>query len=151
MYKSMEYDSNKSSPNNINHKNRDIFAFAGIWKEYTTNEKDNLNNFAILTRESNSFMEKIHNRMPLILTQNYFTEYTQVSALIVFLGHLFPIWLKFKGGKGVAKYLGILFGLSYGLSILFIATWVILILTYSTIYNQYIESNYICIKYIEIL
>ena len=68
--------------------------------------------------------------IPVLLTQNYFTEYTQVSALIVFLGHLFPIWLKFKGGKGVATYLGILFALSYGLSILFIATWVILILTF---------------------
>ena len=34
---------------------------------------------------------------------------------MAFLGHIFPIWLKFKGGKGVATYLGILFALSYGI------------------------------------
>ena len=72
---------------------------------------------------------------PVVITQQFFPEYLQLSALIAFLGHVFPIWLKFKGGKGVATYLGILFALSYGLSILFIFTWVVvsLIFKYSSV------------------
>ena len=42
---------------------------------------------------------------------------------MAFLGHIFPIWLKFNGGKGVATYLGVLFALSIQLSFLFIFTW----------------------------
>ena len=72
---------------------------------------------------------------PVVITQQFFPEYLQLSALTAFLGHVFPIWLKFKGGKGVATYLGILFALSYGLSILFIFTWVVvsLIFKYSSV------------------
>ena len=36
---------------------------------------------------------------PVVVTQNYFPEYIQLSALLAFLGHIFPFWLKFKGGK----------------------------------------------------
>ena len=68
--------------------------------------------------------------IPVVVTQNYFPEYFQVSCLIVFLGHVFPIWLKFKGGKGVATYLGVLFALSYELGILFIFTWVVVLLIF---------------------
>ena len=51
-----------------------------------------------------------------IITKQFFPELLQLSALLVFLGHIFPIWLKFKGGKGVATFLGILFALSYSLT-----------------------------------
>ena len=54
----------------------------------------------------------------------------QLSCLMTFLGHVFPIWLKFKGGKGVATYLGILFALSLQLAILFIFTWLIVLLIF---------------------
>jgi len=58
---------------------------------------------------------------------------------MAFLGHVLPVWLKFKGGKGVATYLGILFALSYGLSVLFIFTWVVvsLIFKYSSVSSMF--------------
>jgi len=73
--------------------------------------------------------------LPVLATQYFFTEHLQISAIFAFLGHIFPIWLKFKGGKGVATYLGILFALSYSLGILFVFTWIIvsLIFKYSSL------------------
>ena len=68
--------------------------------------------------------------IPIILTLKFFPELTQLSALLVFLGHIFPVWLKFKGGKGVATYLGILFALSLPLAILFMFTWVVVSLIF---------------------
>ena len=77
--------------------------------------------------------------VPVVITQQFFSEYLHLSALMAFLGHIFPIWLKFKGGKGVATYLGILFALSYGLSVLFIFTWVVvsLIFKYSSVSSMF--------------
>ena len=49
---------------------------------------------------------------------------------MAFLGHVFPVWLNFKGGKGVATYLGILFALSLSLATLFIFTWVVVLLIF---------------------
>jgi glycerol-3-phosphate acyltransferase PlsY len=40
-----------------------------------------------------------------------------------FVGHLFPVWLKFKGGKGVATYIGVLFGLAWPIGLLFCLIW----------------------------
>jgi len=45
------------------------------------------------------------------------------AALGAFLGHLFPVWLKFKGGKGVATYIGLLVGLTWPAAIVFCLTW----------------------------
>jgi glycerol-3-phosphate acyltransferase PlsY len=44
-----------------------------------------------------------------------------------FLGHIFPVWLKFKGGKGIAVFLGILFALSINLGIIFLICWVLIL------------------------
>ena len=73
--------------------------------------------------------------IPVLLTKQFFPELLQLSALLAFLGHLFPIWLKFKGGKGVATFLGILFAISYGLAVLFIVSWlaISLIFRYSSL------------------
>ena len=76
---------------------------------------------------------------PVVFTQNYFPEYMQLSALLAFLGHIFPFWLKFKGGKGVATYLGVLLALSLSLGSLFIFTWVVvsLIFRYSSLSSMF--------------
>jgi len=64
----------------------------------------------------------------ILITINNFQDYLILSASLTFMGHLFPIWLKFKGGKGVATYLGILFAINLILAIVFILTWIIIIL-----------------------
>ena len=61
--------------------------------------------------------------IPIILIKIYFHDYIFISSLSVFLGHIFPVWLKFKGGKGVATYVGILFCLNYNLGFVFIGVW----------------------------
>ena len=46
-----------------------------------------------------------------------------LGGLGAFLGHLFPVWLGFRGGKGVATYLGVLLGLYWPAAVVFAATW----------------------------
>ena len=77
--------------------------------------------------------------IPVIIAQQYFPGLIQLSCLLAFLGHVFPVWLKFKGGKGVATYLGILFALSIQLSFLFMFTWltVSLIFKYSSLSSMF--------------
>ena len=61
-----------------------------------------------------------------IVTLTYFENLTSYSALICLIGHIFPIWLKFKGGKGVATYLGVILALSYKFFLVFGVSWLIL-------------------------
>ena len=63
--------------------------------------------------------------IPLLFIKIYYIEYLYISSLCVFLGHVFPIWLKFKGGKGVATYIGILCCINLYLGILFGIVWLI--------------------------
>ena len=80
-------------------------------------------------------LDVIKGYVPVLITMKYFPEYIHLSALVVFLGHIFPLWLKFKGGKGVATYLGAIGALSIQLFLLFIFSWIIisLIFKYSSI------------------
>ena len=68
--------------------------------------------------------------IPILLINFYFPEYIFVSSLSVFLGHIFPVWLRFKGGKGVATYVGILFCLNFMLGIIFVVIWFLIYLIF---------------------
>jgi len=62
-------------------------------------------------------------------------EAALVAALGAFLGHVFPVWLKFNGGKGVAVYAGLLIGLYWPVAVMFIITWCLVaaLLRYSSL------------------
>ena len=67
------------------------------------------------------------------ITIFYFENLTSLSALICFIGHIFPIWLKFKGGKGVATYLGIILALSYKFFLIFSVGYFIFIVWFASL------------------
>ena len=62
--------------------------------------------------------------IPVLYIKYYHQEFIFISALCVFLGHLFPLWLKFKGGKGVATYVGILISINIFFFIFFGIIWI---------------------------
>ena len=62
----------------------------------------------------------------IIITFTFFENLISYSALICFIGHIFPVWLKFKGGKGVATYLGVILALSYKFFLIFGISWLVL-------------------------
>ncbi|TLP48851.1 MULTISPECIES: glycerol-3-phosphate 1-O-acyltransferase PlsY [Cohaesibacter] len=61
--------------------------------------------------------------IPVVIAAQWGPETANLAAIGAFLGHLFPFWLKFKGGKGVATYLGVLLGLYWPAFLLFAFTW----------------------------
>ena len=88
--------------------------------------------------------------IPVIYVKINFPELIYIASLCAFLGHVFPIWLKFKGGKGVATYVGILFSINMLLGVVFIITWGIIFLIFrysslSSIIGSFSVPTYILI------
>ena len=72
------------------------------------------------------FFDIIKAIIPIVYLKLNFPELIFIGSLCVFLGHVFPVWLKFKGGKGVATYVGILFVLNVYFGLIFIISWLII-------------------------
>jgi glycerol-3-phosphate acyltransferase PlsY len=103
-----------------------------------------------------------------IISLIFFNDLIFLSALICFIGHIFPVWLNFKGGKGVAVYFGVILALSFTLGLIFAVAWIMIaftfkysslssilsalsVLTYSIILNNYSLSFFLFIIFIIIL
>ena len=89
--------------------------------------------------------------IPVFISAKYFPELIELSCILAFLGHLFPIWLKFKGGKGVATYVGILAALSLQLFLLFGFTWLVvsLIFKYSSVSSMFASLTVFVVNFIK--
>ena len=99
--------------------------------------------------------------LSLAITFIYFENLISYSALICFIGHIFPVWLKFKGGKGVATYLGVILALSYKFFLIFGISWLVLsfFFRYASlssiisslivfVYSYFFDSNFFLILFI---
>lgn len=68
-------------------------------------------------------LDALKGTIPAMIFASYGAEAGAMAGVGAFIGHIFPIWLGFKGGKGVATYLGVLIGLVWQVALIFAAVW----------------------------
>ena len=85
------------------------------------------------------FLDIIKAIIPVIYVKLNYPDYIFIASLCVFLGHIFPIWLKFKGGKGVATYVGILFSINLTIGFVFIG-----VLFFTFLISKYSSLSSLC-------
>ena len=79
---------------------------------------------------STLILDLLKGYVSILITLFFFESLTSFAGLICFIGHIFPIWLKFKGGKGVATYLGVILAFSYKFFLIFSISWLTLSLLF---------------------
>ena len=88
--------------------------------------------------------------IPVIIFKNELVEQSFI-ILFVFLGHLFPIWIRFKGGKGIAVIIGCLFGYEFFYGLIFSLIWLVtaVVSKYSSLSALVASLSILIIVYIE--
>ena len=89
--------------------------------------------------------------LSVFITLSFNDNLVSYSALICFIGHIFPIWLKFKGGKGVATYLGVILALSIKFFLIFGISWLTLSLLFRFASLSSMVSSLIILLYAYLL
>ena len=89
--------------------------------------------------------------LSVFITLSFNDSLVSYSALICFIGHIFPIWLKFKGGKGVATYLGVILALSIKFFLIFGISWLALSLLFRFASLSSMVSSLIILLYAYLL
>ena len=92
-------------------------------------------------------LDMLKGYISVLVTLLYYENLTSYAALISFIGHVFPVWLNFKGGKGVATYLGIILALSYKFFLVFSFSWLTLSLLFRFASLSSIVSTLIIFSY----